>query len=198
MTKEFKREALACLTGIVIGGLIIANFVIQKNSSFYGLSGHEDDYHIHADFLVEINGEVLDLGVAEFMTSSEQMLHNDAHLHDEDGDVLHMHAENISFVEFLNSIEITLEEDCLSVKDVKFCADEKNILSLYVNNEIWTDNFESYVPTDLDRVLLYYGEKNGPRSESFEAVLDNACIYSGSCPERGIAPPESCGLTCEL
>jgi hypothetical protein len=79
------------------------------------------------------------------------------------------------------------------------CVSEGKELSLYVNGVEKSDQLESYVPSDEDKILLFYGTPLVEQiNSSLEKITDDACIYSGTCPERGVAPSESCGLTCEL
>lgn len=200
LTKSLTHEILACAAGILIGGLFTQTFLISDAFSFTSVTPAVD-YHIHADFLVQTGETVHEFGTAEFMTTAEQKLHSDAHLHDEDGDVLHMHLENVPFMEFLNSLGITLTDGCLSISDTEeaYCETDSDEVALYVNEERWAGDISTYIPQDLDRVLLYVGPvETAPLSDYLEAIPDDACFYSGSCPERGIAPPESCGLTCDL
>lgn len=193
MSKNFILESLACLVGIIIGGIVAYNVIFPTPDS-------SDEYHTHADFLIQIDGNFVDLSKPELMTTSLQQLHKHAHLHDDNGKVLHLHEENISFVEFLSSLGTTLTNNCIIIKDGdEVCANDDKTLVLYVNDNPWTDDILNYIPQDLDRILLYYGDKHDlPDSNLLEGVANDACLYSGSCPERGIAPPESCGLTCEL
>lgn len=207
MTRPFIQELFACSFGMLIGGFGV--YFIQSqlpHSAHLYTSEHpianpyDSEYHVHADFHIVVNGERVDLSDDMFMTTAEQSFHPDAHLHDNDGDVKHIHAEGVTFMEFLKSLEITLTEDCLTL-DNSYCTNEDNRLMMYVNDMPFTDSIESYIPVDDDRILVYYGTNN-PDPEQLQSYLDavpsDACYYSGTCPERGVAPPESCGLTCEL
>jgi hypothetical protein len=70
---------------------------------------------------------------------------------------------------------------------------------LFVNGELYSAPYTEYEPVDDDSILLYYGDPQNESIQSYiEEIPDDSCYYSGTCPERGIAPPESCGLTCEL
>lgn len=162
---------------------------------------YDSEYHVHADFHIYIQGERIDLARPELMTTSEQEPHEHVHLHDGNGEVVHIHAEDIPFAEFLDSIGIGLTEECLTYQDTEYCASETDKLALYVNEEKLPGAITEYVPQDDDSVLLYFGS-NDPSPDQIRAYLDaipdDACYYSGTCPERGTAPPESCGLTCEL
>ncbi|MEK7638553.1 MAG: hypothetical protein AAB388_00150 [Patescibacteria group bacterium] len=199
MTKNFSKETVgALIVGLLVGGLV--------GSQLFGLhvpwskeTPHDDEYHIHADFLIYTNGEKVDLALDELMTTAEQELHEFAHLHDSEGEVVHMHAENITLVEFLASLGITITEECLTLRDqTSYCNDGVSTLALYVNGDKQS-RITTYVPRDEDRVLLIYGATSeAGLVEYLDAIPSDACLYSGTCPERGIAPPESCGLTCDL
>lgn len=159
----------------------------------------DDEYHVHADFHIVIAGERLDLADPALMTTGEQELHPDVHLHDGNGEVQHLHAPGVTFAEFLASLGIELTNECLTVDEQEYCADETNELRLYVDGTQFEDNLTTYEPVDDEQILLYYGQPDAAAIETaLEAVPDDACYYSGTCPERGVAPPESCGLTCDL
>lgn len=158
-----------------------------------------EEYHTHADFLLVINDTETDLSGDAYMSVAARVLHPEVHLHDNHDDVIHFHAPNISLVEFLASLGIAVTPECITLKNEIHCVDENTVLRLYVHTEDRTADLLTYVPLDEDRALLYLGTPNNPSLPSYlEAVTDEACIYSGTCPERGTAPPESCGLSCEL
>ena len=196
MNKKQTQEMAAFFVGMLVGGFFTYSFLIDTTPEVVV----SEDYHIHADFIVQTGETVHSYGTAEFMSTAEHILHPDAHLHDEDGEVLHMHEENISFAEFLDSLGIKTTDGCIALpNDDTYCAVEGASWSLFVNDQLWAGDFTTYVPQDLDRILLYYGQPENASIQTYlDAVTDNACFYSGSCPERGVAPAESCGLTCEL
>lgn len=199
------QEIIACVIGIIIGG-VCAYFVLGTTEHHHNhddthpiANPYDNEYHVHADFLIYVDNELLDLSGDEYMTTAAQKLSEHAHLHDNNGDVMHIHAEGITFVSFLDTIGITLTDSCLTTPDgTEHCMNNDEVLRLYVNGEV-TDDVDSYVPVDDDRVLLYYGTPDSPQiPEYLETIPHDSCYYSGTCPERGVAPPESCGLTCEL
>jgi hypothetical protein len=194
----------ALLLGLVIGAFSVY-FVSPMLISSEWWPGHtehshDDEYHVHTDFLIVIDDEVVDLSGNDFMTTATQTLHEQLHLHDNDANLLHVHQENITFAEFLSSLNITLTDSCLTYRAKEtLCTNEENQLVLFVNNNIFTGSIKSYVPNDLDQILLYVGKNSDSALTTFgPQITDEACIFSGSCPERGLPPPESCGLTCEI
>lgn len=199
------------MIGVIIG-IVVTSALLPKLQSSEWWPGHtehshsEADYHIHADFLLVVDGYIVDLSLPKFMSTAERKLSDDVHLHDNDGTVVHMHAKGITFATFLKSFKfledrpMLLTDTCIELPEAgRICNDDENEVVLYVNDEVYKGNLTDYVPADLDRVLLYAGKRDKKTIEEYLGkVEDRACIFSGSCPERGIAPAESCGLTCEL
>jgi hypothetical protein len=192
--------------GLLLGGggwyLVDASHLLHDHAEHHDnhpiADPYDTEYHVHADFHIVVNGTQVDLSGDQFQTTSEQELHDELHLHDNNGEVVHIHAENKTFGEFLDSLGIELTEECLTL-DSQYCTNDTKRLKLFVNNERYQDNITQYVPMDDDRVLLYYGtEDDAFIRERLDAIPADSCYYSGTCPERGIAPPESCGLECEL
>ena len=71
-------------------------------------------------------------------------------------------------------------------------------MRLIVNGERVMD-IAGYINQGEDKILIYYGDVTSPLiSDYVGAISEDACIYSGTCPERGVPPPENCGLTCEV
>ncbi len=194
MVVMLNKKVLLGLTAIVIA--ISGYYLYQKYDPF---TYYEDKVHVHADFVVVINDQRINLSEEKYQSSVRQVLHKNVHLHDGDDHVVHRHAEGITYGEFLQSLGFTLTNECLT-NDAgeKFCTDENNVLALYVN-EVPQTVLTEYIPQEENKVLLYYGTRNNPKlREYLNTVTDESCIYSGTCPERGTAPAESCGLTCEI
>jgi len=195
----------AFVAGLLVGGSAV--YLFTMNAGHTGHTHHDHhpiadpydtEYHVHADFHIVVNGTKVDLSGDAFQTTSEQELHDHLHLHDNNGDTLHIHAEGLTFAEFLSSLGIEITNECITL-DNQYCSNDTEELLLFVNNEQYTDDLTTYIPVDDDRILLYYGEfDEGIIRPLLDAVPNDACYYSGTCPERGVAPPESCGETCEL
>ena len=210
MTSKFPVTIIAALLfGLLVGGsttyLLLDELAHrtgghihdESDSHDYGLG--TEGFHVHADFLVVANGEKIDLTDDKYMSVAKRVLHPGVHLHDNKDNIIHFHAPSISLVEFIESISLSLTPECLTVEEEKFCTNDTSVLRLYVNEVDRTAEISTYEPQDNDRVLLYYGDPTeSVIAPWLEAVTDRACIYTGTCPERGTAPAEECGLTCEL
>lgn len=204
MNTPFRQELFACIVGIIIGGGVTWFIISNTTHDFHSVSHpiadpYDSEYHVHADFHIVVEDAYVNLSEDRFMTTAEQEFHPDAHLHDGNGEVKHIHAEGITFVSFLEGLGVSVTDRCISVPDGdERCATDTNSLTLFVNGEV-IPSLSTYIPVDDDRILLYYGSLENPNLPTYlESIPDDACYYSGTCPERGVAPPESCGLTCEL
>jgi hypothetical protein len=195
-----KAGASGLLLGALIMHLALPYLVRYEWWPGHNTHNHSTKYHIHADFLVVVNDEIIDLSKPEFISTSQRKLSDDVHLHDGDGKVEHLHAEGITFANFLSTLGITLTTTCLTLKEAEaICQSNETEVALYVNSERFRGDITTYIPEDLDRVLLYVGASDETVRGNFRSqVEDRACLFSGSCPERGIPPPENCGLTCEI
>lgn len=192
----------AFLGGLIIGALLMRVFFVVTNNEpehEHSEHTHSEDVHEHGDFSVVIDGRTLDFTGDQYQSSAEQIRHANTHLHDNQGNIVHRHAENVTFNDLLTSIGFTYTGDCLTLDTGEiYCSDDEKTLALFVNNALQDDPL-AYIVQDNDRILLYYGDLDDTKlTEYLDAVSDEACIYSGTCPERGLPPAEGCGLTCEV
>jgi hypothetical protein len=197
------QPIIACIFGLCIGVGLVYMFLqtTTESTSTHPIADPFDTkYHAHADFRIFVDDQQIDLSGDEFMSTAGHIVSDHAHLHDGNGEVKHIHAADLTFASFLASVDITLTENCLTLfSGETLCATEKDQVLLYVNEELYTEPLTQYEPVDDDRILLYYGNPQNENIQTYiEEVPSDSCYYSGTCPERGVAPPESCGLTCEL
>lgn len=159
----------------------------------------ETKVHIHADFQMYIGDERVRFTDATYQSDTTNIHHSQIHFHDGNDDVIHRHAENVTLVEFFKSIGITITNKCLTLTNgTDYCSNEKDTLQLYVNS-VPELNIEKYIFNEEDRILLYYGNPQNANLELLKSgITDEACLYSGTCRERGDPPTEGCGLTCEV
>lgn len=189
------------ILGVILGVIVMRIFLEASAPEEHNHDDHthSDDVHVHADFVMAIDGKKMDLTQDKYQSKVGDIKHADIHLHDNQGNIIHRHAEGVTFGDFLRSIGFLFTDECITLDTgEEYCADSDHTLSLYVNNEAQTA-INDYIIEDNDRVLLYYGEKDSTEiSNLLGSITDEACIYSGTCPERGTPPPEACGLTCEV
>ena len=195
-------SAFSLLTVLLI---IAVGFVLTREDGFlhgkhlHGVGTSQgDEVHVHGDFRMYIGDERIRFTDAKYQSSTAHAHHVSLHFHDGNDEVIHRHADNVTLVEFFDSIGLKLTNNCVTMDTgTSYCTDGTGTLMLIVNNELRPD-IENYIFTEEDRILLYYGDATNPRIKDYvEGVTDLACLYSGTCPERGTPPTEGCGLTCE-
>jgi protein-disulfide isomerase len=124
-------------------------------------------YHVHFDLKVYLSGVPVNFALDKYQESKTNPLNENIHFHDGNGKVVHVHKEGVALKEFFDSVKINLPNNVIA----------------YVNGKK-VDNIISYIPQDLDQILI--------GSSQLSMVSNDACIYSLKCPERGTPPPEDC------
>jgi protein-disulfide isomerase len=150
-------------------------------------------YHIHANFKVYVDGKPVDFSLAKYQSTTANPLNPFVHLHDGNGDIIHVHKQGVTLGDFFKSLGMSLTSTCFSPSiGQQYCANGDATLSMFVNGKPNTQ-FDAYVPQDLDRILLSFGSESAQQLEGqMNSVADTACIYSLKCPERGKPPTETC------
>lgn len=147
--------------------------------------------HEHADFAVYLDGKKFDFTPMKYQSSDTNPLDADAHLHDGNGSVTHKHREGITLGYFFKTIGMKFNSQCFATDDGKeYCNTGDKKLRMFVNGKL-NNQFGNYEFTDLDKILITYG--NGTNVDGQNTSLtDDACLYSEKCPERGTPPTENC------
>ena len=160
---------------------------------FFSNVSVKEEYHVHADFAVFIDGQKIDFAKEEFMGeevcgkpgedehdidfTTIEGVKEAAHLHDLNGNVMHIHHENATLSMFFQGIGFGLTENCFKTPSESFCNSEEKNVKVLVNG-VELKEFANYKPGDLDKILIFYGSGD----LSFENVSNEACIYSEKCP----------------
>ncbi len=162
-----------------------------------------DPNHTHADFLMVIEGRMIDFSDEKYMSEAvtdetepheheEGYLHQYLHLHDGVGHVIHRHKPGLTIGEFFDSIGVTMTENCVTLDNgASYCNDAENRWRMLVNGEERALD-PAYTFEDLDRLLFVYGADDATLTRLTEEVSDDACLFSRTCPERGDPPAENC------
>lgn len=156
--------------------------------------------HLHADFALYINDQRWNFAQEKYMTDQNgQTLSTFVHLHDLDGNIIHVHAPGITLGDFFESLGMKLSPTCFVTDEntvtSRYCTtDSETTLHVFVNGTEIQDG-SHYVMKDLDRILVavftYGTESPAAIQAQLASVTNNACIQSGKCPERGEPSDES-------
>lgn len=195
-----KSNVLACTSGILvallIGFITIPNSAAKQNTYQRTTNTSTNEVHSHSDFLMILAGKKIDFTADKYQSNEGTELNPDIHLHAKQGSVMHRQADGVTIGQFFDSLGFKYTHDCLTTDaGTEYCSNASEQLQLYVNGTLNLTG-PNYVPQDLDRILIVYGTSTDA-AQYFDQITDDACLYSGSCPERGVAPSETCGLTCD-
>lgn len=118
MSKRFSAGQLAIIIYIV--SIIIAITIGGLIAIFNNRGETEEHIHMHAGFKIFVDGNWLDLSGDKYMyfstcapdiDESEMTIKDKIHLHNNIGDVAHIHAQDITWRNLFESLEIDLLED---------------------------------------------------------------------------------------
>ena len=155
--------------------------------------------HYHANFAVFVEGKQLDFSKDEYMEDvaacklSNNVLPNErVHLHENDGDSVHIHAAGVAWNHFFENIGFVFEDTFLySEKDwlKTFTAPEK--AHFVLNGEIIKNPNNSLIHSE-DSLLIYYGSISDEEViKLFKTLPKDASEYNTKYD------PASCGGTNE-
>ncbi|MBI4895620.1 MAG: hypothetical protein HY831_03960 [Candidatus Aenigmarchaeota archaeon] len=184
MKKIIFISAIAAVVIVIVIAVTSAMILLQKSSP--------EKIHLHSDFKVYLNGQAYNFTSEKYMSMEGHHLSERTHLHDMNGDIIHIHAAGVSLGEFFNSSDIKFNSTCFVLNNgTSYCNSDNSKIKLYVNG-IENIQMEKYNLKDLDRILITYGNESSEQIKSqIDGVTDVSCIYSLKCPERGSPPDES-------
>jgi hypothetical protein len=190
-----KRYRTAALAVFGMLGLVFVSLTLLSLSAPDVVPAQ---FHIHADFKVFLNGVPFNFSQEKYMSSNASKLSDYVHLHDMDGDVIHVHARGISLGDFFGTINMSLNSTCFVTDGgASYCDEGNKTLRMFVRHDggQWAEESGpgAYVMQDLDQMLVTYGDEDAAGIAAQEAaVTDKACIQSEKCPERGSPTDSSC------
>ncbi len=177
-SRWLKPLRIAIFAGIIIFLLVMFSATENKPPEI----GPTGSAHIHADFKVYIDGKEVDFSKEEY---SERNPYIHLHLDNPYGKhVLHSEASNATLGMFFRSLGMEMNRNCFSENRWTIrCSIWERKLRMFVNG---AENFEfdSYVPKDLDRILVTWGSSEHDIAVQMTTVTDYACQFSRKCPER--------------
>lgn len=171
------------------------------------------DVHEHVDFALFLDGQRFNFSRDEFMSnvpcsiafgprfginvvSAHGLDVSAIHLHDNDGETIHLHRAGLVMHDFFDSLEMPFGDGFFVDHEGKRYEDnETSLFRYFVNNEEVSTLADREIG-NLDRILISYGSKDRPEAlvdAELKEIGSRACVFSGSCTHRGVAPIESCG-----
>jgi len=187
------RILLAGLLGAVIGVLALAGFRLA-----FVPAGQAT--HHHANFVVVVEGERLDLSGDEFMAELEAcgLPHEEllpmerVHLHDNVSDVAHVHHEGATWGHLFANLDMGLGDDYLVTRDGRIHAEEDGSTLKFILNDAPEASVHNRLIRSEDRLLISYGPESVEevRRDQFPQVPANAHVYNEVPDPEGCAGPD--------
>ncbi|KHO55604.1 MAG: hypothetical protein QT12_C0015G0009 [archaeon GW2011_AR21] len=113
--------------------------------------------HEHADFKVYLNNEAINFNNPAYFVKSSYVHVESGENPAETGNVIHIHARNVPLWFFFESIGMSFKESCFGFNSQLYCSNSGNKLRLFVNG-VENSQLGNYVPKNLDKILVSYGE----------------------------------------
>lgn len=162
-----------------------------------------DPNHTHVDFLVMLDGQQVDFSGDEFMTglSTEDHTRDEElgplrkylHLHDGIGTVIHRHKPGLTLADFFESIHVGFAANCVlyaaPLEKDPGCSGHP--WRMFVNGQERPFSLDVDF-ADGDKILLTTAADDAVARTEMDAISDEACRYSQTCPWRGKPPVENC------
>jgi hypothetical protein len=166
-SKNLKTVILPIIAALVIIAGISIYLFSQNTLSVAGF-GPLGSAHEHAAFLVKVNGQNIDFSQPKYQVQSDYI-----HVENGDGTTLHRHSTNVTFADFLKSINMDIDRknNCLVFTNgTKYCDndDDNNKLRIFINGNS-TNSISDYILKNNDRLLVMYGNET---NEQIAKALD--------------------------
>lgn len=155
----------------------VAVFLIIVGLSYWTYSyfaikriGPVGSQHIHADFKLYINDQPVNFSQNKYQISFSG--NQFVHMEGGDGNLIHVHAVGITLGDWLNSVKIYLDSNCLMMDDgSRYCNSGGSTLKMFVRHcQAFGANVScsewlhmnptgDYTIQNLDKILISYGSR---------------------------------------
>jgi len=175
-SKQLKKIRNYAILGLVVFGIGYMLYGIFSAPQI----GPIGSTHQHIDLLIHVDGQIIDLNQTQYAHQS-----NYAHLHQNETDVIHLHAINIPLSWFMDSLNIPITDSSLTLDGQTYNEDELNKFHIIINGEE-IDDIE-YVLQDEDKLLVLYGPENEEEIEEIiELIPDRARVVNARAPDENV------------
>ena len=175
-SKQLKKIRNYAILGLIVFGIGYMLYGVFSSPQM----GPIGSTHQHIDLLIHVDGQIIDLNQTQYAHQS-----NYAHLHQNETDVIHLHAINIPLNWFMDSLNIPVTDSSLTLDGQTYNEDELNKLHIIINGEE-IDDIE-YVLQDEDKLLVLYGPENEEEIEAIiELIPDRAKVVNARAPDENV------------
>ncbi|MQA89620.1 MAG: hypothetical protein GEU90_05230 [Gemmatimonas sp.] len=179
--------------GLIVLGAIIG-VVGLSALRFAGQPPHEH-VHYHANWAIFVDSERLDLTDDWYMEDvfqcladpSQQRAEDRAHMHENNQDVVHVHASGVSWDHLLANLGFGVGDDYLETDRERLEEDDQNSVKFVLNGRP-VSSIRNLPIGDEDRLLISYG------TQTIKEVMESEFpVVEKSAGEYNVLPdPASC------
>jgi hypothetical protein len=186
-TKKIRTSTILIIAislTIFIISIIVAGVILAQRNGYFVQESEQEDVHYHAGFQIYVNGKLRDYSADEFMHLESCNLKSDheessdpkerIHLHENYGDVTHVHAQGVTWRELFESLEI---ENILEVE----------LRKTLLNGELAEDLIDREVG-EYDWAVFVFGGKAGIQNDK---IIEN--MITVDYIKEAESAIESCG-----
>jgi hypothetical protein len=171
--RQYMKIIIPAIVGVIAISIVLAMLFPGSNTyAKYGAIGSE---HVHAAFIVDLNGTKINFAQPKYMIRSNY-IHMENHNGAPDGTTLHRHATMVPIGEFLKSVRMDISNGCfITDENKRFCENNNSKLTYYINGN-QTKDIMGYVVKDDDRILILYGNQSSSEVNNEIQELNNVTI----------------------
>lgn len=180
---------------LVVGALI---GIVLLGAARFAFAPFQHHPHYHANFLVVVDGEPLDLSSSRYMEDASSCVGDEevlpaqrVHMHDGVGDVVHVHHDGVTWGHFFSVLGFTLGDDHLILDDDRRFFDGEGGRLRFVVDGRALPTLHDQVVRPGDRVLVSWSEESmeDVLEEQFPLVPSDAPEYDERDDPAGCAGP---------
>lgn len=124
--------------------------------------GYMGSAHEHLFFRVQVFGDPVDFSQRRFQLRSQYV-----HFENRDGEVLHLHADNVDVGYALDTLGFGLSTNCLTFGSTVHCTNSTHRMEVWVDGERLDGDVARYDLSQGDNVLIRYGHRNRSVDDGF-------------------------------
>lgn len=147
----------------------------------------EEHVHYHANWAVFVDGERLDLTGIRYMEdvfqcmadASQQRPEDRVHMHENDHDVVHVHASGATWGHLLANLGFGIGDDYLETERARYATEAERSLEFILNGSP-VASIRNLPIGDQDRLLISYGPESAEEvmETQFPVVEESAAQYN--------------------
>jgi len=159
---------------LIAAGIGVAIAAVAAAFAYQAINPPLVAEHEHAVFAVILDGQKIDFSQTKYQveTTRSPLIHMEGG----DGTTLHRHVQGVTFGQFLDTVNMGIQDGCFVRDDgAEFCDDGSKQLKFFINSE-QVDSITDYVLQEDDRFLVIYGDQTEEEIQQELTLLDETPV----------------------